>query len=242
MSWAMPPDSRRRSTSTNPASAIIRRMSLGRGQVGDRAGQVAVGRAVGQQAPDDRHHLAEVHAVAPAQEPVGRCRHLEQGDAPAGAQHPSQLGEERRQRRPGCAGRSRRSRRRPTPPRTGRRRASPWTSGASVRAAASMPNDRSIPSGARPADASSRHRSPVPQARSSNRRPRPQGQRADRPPPPADVHAERHDAVDQVVPGGDGVEHVPHRPDLVVALGQVRTCGGYGGHGIHNRRRCEEPA
>ena len=57
------------------------------------------------------------------------------------------------------------------PSRTGRRSASPWTRGAVVRAAASIPNDRSTPSGIRPDACSSRHRSPVPQARSSTAEP-----------------------------------------------------------------------
>ena len=42
-------------------------------------------------------------------------------------------------------------------------------------------------------------------------------------PPPADVHPERHDAVHEVVARGDGVEHRPHRGGLLLALGQWRV-------------------
>ena len=47
-----------------------------------------------------------------------------------------------------------------------------------------------------------------------------QFERAHGPPAPPHVEAERHDAVDEVVPRRDGVEHVAHGADLVVALGQ----------------------
>src|SRR4029450_5040409 len=53
------------------------------------------------------------------------------------------------------------------PSRTGRRRASPCTRGAVVRAAASIPKDRSTPIGTSADACSSRQRSPVPHARSS---------------------------------------------------------------------------
>ena len=49
-----------------------------------------------------------------------------------------------------------------------------------------------------------------------------QAEVAHRAPPPADVHAERHDPVHEVVAGRDGVEHRPHGPHLLLALGQVR--------------------
>jgi hypothetical protein len=46
-----------------------------------------------------------------------------------------------------------------------------------------------------------------------------EGQGADCLPPPAHVQAEGHDPIDQVVAGRDAVEHRPHRPRLVLALG-----------------------
>ena len=69
-----------------------------------------------------------------------------------------------------------------------------------------------------PARARSMHRSPVPLARSRTRLPGAQLEGAHRSPPPAHVEAERHDAIDQVVPRRDGVEHVADGADLVVAL------------------------
>ncbi len=97
-SWAMPPESRSRPASAKPARRSWS-TQLGRiGQVGDRLGQVAVGGRVRQQTTDAGHHLAEVHAVTPAHDRVGRHGHLEQGDAATWSDHAGQFVEERHQR------------------------------------------------------------------------------------------------------------------------------------------------
>ena len=46
-------------------------------------------------------------------------------------------------------------------------------------------------------------------------------ERAHRPPPPPHVEPERHDAIDEVVPRRDGVEHLADRLLLLLALGRV---------------------
>ena len=61
-----------------------------------------------------------------------------------------------------------------------------------------------------------------------------EGEVAHGPSAPGDVHPQRHDPVHEVVPGGDGVEHRPHGPDLVGALRKVvgvdhRRGQGHGG-------------
>ena len=105
-----------------------------------------------------------------------------------------------------------------------------------------MPNDRSIPRGMRPGRRQLAAQVARPAGQVEHRGSPQQGERPHGPPPPADVHAERHDAVDQVVARGDGIEHVLHRPDLVVALGQLRTGGGHRRHVFRNRHEFEERA
>src|SRR3546814_4321645 len=55
----------------------------------------------------------------------------------------------------------------------------------------------------------------------------------------SDIHPERHDAVDEVVARGDGVEHRAHRGDLLVAFGERlgHLEGGHRGHGRNDRCR-----
>ena len=143
-----------------------------------------------------------------------------QGEAAGDAVHGAVGEREARGRRPAPAGR--RCGRRRACRRTGRRR---WLGS--------------------PARSRSMQRSPVPAARSRTSDPGPGGSEGGhRPPAPADVEAERHDPVDEVVAGSDGVEHRPHGFDLLLALGEVgplpraiarcvRRVGRGGGCGRH---------
>src|SRR3546814_6511600 len=60
----------------------------------------------------------------------------------------------------------------------------------------------------------------------------------------SDIHPERHDAVDEVVARGDGVEHRAHRGDLLVAFGERlgHLEGGHRGHGRNDRCRAPNPS
>ena len=92
---------------------------------------------------------------------------------------------------------------------TGSRSASACTRGASVRAGGEHPEGEVDADGRSRRVPSSRHRSPVPQARSSTRPPTGAAGRRDRLSPPPHVHPEGHDPVDEVVARGDRVEHRP---------------------------------
>src|SRR5690606_19203749 len=63
-----------------------------------------------------------------------------------------------------------------------------------------------------------------------------EAERAHRAAPPALVHPEGHHPVDQVVPGGDRVEHAPDGRDLVAAAGQL-VGQGRPGHRAHRTGR-----
>ena len=156
--------------------------------------------------------------------------HLEQADPAAGSHHPAQLGEDRAEIGEVAqgvaagdpvdrAGRPPAGRRRRPGPGAGRL----WL-------AASIPHDRSIPTGRSPAASRMARKSPVPQARSSTREPAGRAEGPDRLPPPAEVEAEGHHAVDQVVARGDGVEHRPHQRGLLragreIGVGHQRRSG-----------------
>ncbi len=151
----------------------------------------------------------------------GWTRRARPCDPPAGGSGPSRR---RRSRGPrSCAARSRSRPRRRSPRRSGSCKASACTSGAPVWAWASMPADRSTPTGSYRARLRSRHRSPVPQATSSTRAPAGNPRAWTVGPAPAAIESNGHDPVDQVIARGDGVEHGPHGADLGRTLRQGRA-------------------
>ncbi len=62
-----------------------------RGQVGDRPGQVPVGRAVGEECPDQRDGVGEPDAVPQAEEAISRLAHLEERQPASRAKHAAEL-------------------------------------------------------------------------------------------------------------------------------------------------------
>ena len=155
-----------------------------------------------------------------ADQPVARHADVEQSDAPAAAHDPAELVEERAAARRGCAGRNRTSPRRRSASGSGRRRMSACARGAPLRSAASMPKLRSNDSGRWPARVEVDAQVAGAAGEVDHRAARRQGEQLHGLAPPAHVEAERHDPVDEVVPRGDGVEHLPNGCDLVVALRQ----------------------
>src|SRR5262249_11304701 len=63
-------------------------------------------------------------------------------------------------------------------------------------------------------------------------RSRGQPERGDGLAPPTHVHPERHDPVHEVVAGGDGIEHRPDLPDLVVTPRQRILSGSLAGRHV----------
>ena len=158
--------------------------------------------------------------VADPHEAVAGHADVEQGDAPAGADHAGELGEERRQVDEVAQGEPARH---AVDAAVGDREAQdvgldPRRSAAvgAQHPEAEVDRDRLR----WPAAARSTHRSPVPLARSSTLLPAGNASAVDCVAPPAHVEAERHHPVDEVVARGDGVEHLAHGPDLLVALRQ----------------------
>ncbi len=186
--------------SAKPARRSWSSSSSGSGQVGHRLGEVAVGGRIGQQPADPGHDLAEVDAVAPSHDRVGRHGHLEQGDASAGSHDAGQLGEERFEGDEVAQGEPARD---PVHGSGGQRQPQGVGLHAPARQSTAGRQHPEGQVGARsarsPCLVSSRQRSPVPQARSitDERGARPEA--ADRPAAPADVHAEGHDPVHEVV-------------------------------------------
>ena len=150
--------------------------------------------------------------MAPAQDRVGRRGDVEQRDAPARAHA---RGPARRRTRPRSTRlRSAKPHVTPSTRAVGQRQAEDvgLHPGRAAAVGGEHPEATGRPTaGAVPGGRSSTHRSPVPEARSSTVAPGGSAERPDGPPPPADVEAERHDPVDEVVAGRDGVEHLPHR-------------------------------
>ena len=190
----MPPDSSRRWTVVKPANGGAR-ASRRRRQVRHALGQVPVGGRIGQQPADAGHHLAEVHAVSPADHGVGRGGDVEQGDAPARADDPSSSSKNA----PSSTRLRSEAARRPV-----ERRPGPGARGCRPGPAAPAAVGQQHPE--REVD---RHRpqpwrqlhAQVAGAGGRGRRPanRLQVQRAHGQPPPADVEPERHQTVDEVV-------------------------------------------
>ena len=189
------------------------------------SGKVSVGVAVGEQPPMTGHDRARSRCRGPSAGPrLSGVGDLEQRDSPAGPHDASELGEERRQLDAGCAARTRTWRRRRRRRGAGGAARRPSTRGAPLRSARSIPSDRSTLIGSRPAAA--QLAAQVAGARREVEHDRAAGQaRASSTvrSPPADVHPERHDPVHEVVARSDGVEHRPHRADLLLALGQWRV-------------------
>ena len=159
--------------------------------------------------------------VAGAQDGLAGRGHVEQGDPAARAQDPGQLGEER----PASSTKLRRAKplTAPSTDAVGERAGAgrrPGPAGASVRAWASIPADRSTPTAvvAGRGQVAAQVAGPAGQVEDPVRRAAGPA-RATAVRPPAPVQPEGHDPVDQVVAGGDGVEHGPHGADLVVPLG-----------------------
>ena len=153
----------------NPASASWARKTSGGGHVGHRTGQVPVRGGIGQEAADERHDLAEVDAVPEPQEAVRRLA-TRRGARCARRDGPPGPARRRTEAGPGsCAGRTRSWRRPPT--RRGRAARGRRPGAAARRCGrrrACRRTGRRRP-GRSPWWASSRHRSPVPQARSMHR-------------------------------------------------------------------------
>ena len=177
-------------------------------------------------------HVLEPEPWPARSSPRRRGRHLEDGEPPARAQHPGRLGQ-RRGEVGEVAQRVAADDAVERPVASGSAAASAWTAGAGRCGwRPACPTTRSAPTTRPPARAARSPRSPVPQARSSDEGARRQAQGADGGPPPAPVEPEGHDPVDQVVAGGDGVEHRPDLRGLLVAgrqrrrrVGVARTVG-----------------
>jgi len=69
-----------------PSTQMARHLVLGR-EVDGRAGQVGVGRGIGEQAADEGYDAAEVERVSPPAEAMRRLVDLEQDEATAGGEH-----------------------------------------------------------------------------------------------------------------------------------------------------------
>ncbi len=210
----------------------------GLGQVGHRAGQVAVGVGVRQEAADAGDDLAEVEAVPPPQHRVGRLGHLEQRDATPRPHHPGQLVEERRQV-------SQVAQREPTGGPVGggvghgeaqhvALHQGGVGAGGGQHPVGEIDADGVVAGGAQLPAQVARAAGQVEHHRSLG-----QAQLPHRAATPADIETERHDPVDQVVAGRDGVEHRADHPDLLVPGRQVvvrrhqvmvRTVGGHRRH------------
>ena len=183
------------------------------------------------QPADERHDPAEVDAVAHRQHRVGRRRHLEDRQRSARTQDAGHLAEHQRSDPRGCATRSRTSPRRH---RRRRDRQEPRVGldqgrvGARVlRACRRTGRARSDAGRVVPFRGTGRRFRPRCRARSIRRASASESRVLRRQP---DVHAERHEPVDQVVTGRDGVEHRADGLNLFLAFGQGWRNPGHASH------------
>ncbi len=186
-------------------------------QVGNRAWQVPVRVGVGEHGADPRCHLAEIDGVAGPQQRVGGHRHVEQSQPPPGTDHAGQLLEHGVE--VGEVAQGETAHHSVDGP-VRERQAGSIALDERVGGVGMGEHPERQVDADRPVARAGQLAAQIPGAAGQvhDQRPPSQAEAMHRPPAPALVHSKGHQPVDQVVPGGDGVEHGPDGAHLGVAL------------------------